>query len=181
VHILNSFTRSKAGAYIAPRIRSPAYLISAYTKRHALVTTFYTTVNMMRTIEDLSGLHHLSMNTANADPMLDVFSLTPDLRPYDPILPGSLCKPPVDPQLIPECSNKNVPKSALMQNLHDGAWWQAATKQFDFSKPDALDSEAFNRLLWKGVMGERRSYPTERSGKDLRGARSELLRSRKSE
>src|SRR5262249_51798914 len=134
-------------------------------------TTFYTTVSMMRTIEDLLGLHHLSMNTANADPMSDVFTLTPDLHPYDPILPGSLCKPPVDPQLIPECSNKNVPRSALLKDEHDGAGWQAATKQFDFSKPDALDSAAFNRVLWKGMMGESRRYPVERSGKDLRPGR----------
>jgi hypothetical protein len=36
---------------------------------------------VFRTIEDLLGLHHLSMNTANADPMSDVFALTADLRP----------------------------------------------------------------------------------------------------
>ena len=140
-------------------------MISAYTKRNALVHTFYTTVNMMRTIEDLLGLHHLSMNTANADSMSDVFNLTPDLQPYVPILPGILCGPPVDPKLIPECASKNTTRSAAVKDLHDGAWWQAATKRFDFSKPDALDSEAFNRVLWKGVMGEQRPYPVHRGGK----------------
>ena len=145
--------------------RSPAYLISAYTKRNAVVDTYYTTVNMMRTMEDILGLHHLSMNTANADPMSEVFALTPDLRPYDPVLPAVLCAPPVDPKLIPECADPNVVRSAMVKDRHDGAWWQAATNRFNFSRPDALDNLAFNRVLWKGIMGEQKAYPTRREGR----------------
>jgi DNA-binding beta-propeller fold protein YncE len=151
--------------------RSPAFVISAYTKRNALVHTFYTTVNLMRTIEDLLGLHHLSMNTANADPMSDVFTLMPDLRPYDPVVPGVLCAPPVNPKLIPECADPSAPKTSVVQQLHDGAWWQAATRQFDFSKPDSLDNEAFNRVLWKGIVG-RKPYPSRGSGRDLNAGHS---------
>jgi DNA-binding beta-propeller fold protein YncE len=145
--------------------RSPAYLISAYTKRNAVVHTYYTTVNMVRTIADILGLHHLSMNTANADPMSEVFALTPDLRPYDPVLPAALCASPVDPQLIPECADPKVLRSAFVKDLHDGAWWQAATSRFNFSKPDALDSVAFNRVLWKGIMGDQKPYPALRDAR----------------
>jgi DNA-binding beta-propeller fold protein YncE len=145
--------------------RSPAYLISAYTKRNAVMHTYYTTVNMMRTIEDILGLHHLSMNTANADPMSEVFALTPDLRPYDPVLPAALCTPPVDPKLIPECADPKVVRSAMVKDLHDGTWWQAATSRFNFSKPDAPDSVAFNRVLWMGIMGDQKPYPTRRDGR----------------
>ena len=83
--------------------RSTGYGISAYTKRHAVVHKFYNTINMIRTIEDLLGMNHLGMNDANAEPMSAVFNTVPDLTPYEPLLPGILCAPPVVPDLIPEC------------------------------------------------------------------------------
>ena len=49
-----------------------------------------------------------------------------------------------------------------MQSLHNGAWWANATRDFNFKRPDALDSGACNRLLWAGVMGER-PYPVHRA------------------
>jgi YVTN family beta-propeller protein len=142
--------------------RSPGYVISAYTKRHAVVHTFYNTLNMLRTIEDLLGLNHLGMNDANSDPMADVFSTTPDLTPYAAVLPGSLCQSPVDPALIPECKEASLPRTPPTPSLHDGTWWAKATANFNFKQPDAIDSASFNRLLWLGVMGDK-PYPTQRS------------------
>ena len=121
---------------------------------------------MIRTIEDLLGLKPLGMFDANAQPMDEVFNAEPDLTPYKAVLPGSLCKSPVDPKLIPECKNGSVLKTAAIEPLHDGSWWAAATKDFDFRRPDALNSEAFNRVLWEGVMGDK-PYPETRSGRDL--------------
>jgi DNA-binding beta-propeller fold protein YncE len=145
--------------------RSPGYVISAYTKRRTVVHTFYNTINMMRTIEDLLGMKHLSMNDANANPMSDVFDTVPDLTPYTPILPGVLCKPPVKNDLIPECKDPKVLRTRAIPSLHNGAWWANATRQFNFNRPDALDSAAFNRLLWRGIMGEDRPYPTRLSAR----------------
>ena len=56
--------------------RTVAHVISAYTKRHAVVSTFYTTVAMLRTIEDILGIDHLGLFDKNAAPMSDVFSRT---------------------------------------------------------------------------------------------------------
>lgn len=143
--------------------RSPGYVISAYTKRHAVVHTFYNTISMLRTIEDLLGLHHLGMNDANAKPMEDLFNTQADLTPYDFVVPGSLCQSPVNPDLVPECSQPNVLRTQPVTPLHDGAWWARETTQFNFHRPDALDSVAFNRLLWRGVKGENKPYPTRSS------------------
>jgi DNA-binding beta-propeller fold protein YncE len=143
--------------------RSPGYVISAYTKRHAVVHKFYNTINMLRTIEDLLGMNHLGMNDANADPMSDVFDIHADLTPYEPVLPGSLCQPPVSPNLIPECNGSSVLRTRAMPSLHDGVWWAKATEQFNFKRPDALDAGAFNRLLWRGIKGEDQPYPVRSS------------------
>jgi YVTN family beta-propeller protein len=139
--------------------RSPGYVISAYTKRHAVVHNFYNTISMLRTIEDLLGMEHLGMNDANAEPMSDVFTTEADLTPYTPVLPGSLCRPPVNPDLIPECKDASVLRTKAMPLLHNGAWWAKSTKQFNFKRPDGLDAEAFNRLLWRGIKGETKAYP----------------------
>ena len=146
--------------------RSPAFVISAYTKRNTVVHTFYNTMNVLRTIEDLLGLNHLGMNDANSDPMADLFMTVPDLTPYAAVLPGSLCAPPVASDLVPECQRASVQRTPAVKSLHDGAWWAKATQDFDFRRPDAIDSAVFNRLLWRGVMGDDKPYPTARSHQD---------------
>lgn len=152
--------------------RSPAFVISAYTKRSTVVHKFYNTINMIRTIEDLLGMNYLGMNDANSDPMSDVFTTRANLTPYNMVVPGSLCAPPVDPGLVPECHEASVPRTPAVTSLHDGEWWANATKNFNFKEPDALDAAAFNRVLWEGMMGSR-PYPAGRSGHHGSDARRE--------
>ncbi|GAC1420512.1 MAG: alkaline phosphatase family protein [Candidatus Velthaea sp.] len=135
--------------------RSLGYVISPYTKHGAVVSTTYTTVNMLRTIEDLLGVRYLGTNDANAFPMSDVFTGTPNLTPYAAIVPGSLCAPPVSPDLIPECSAPH-PTQARTQKvsmIHDGLWWATATAGMDFSVQDAVEPAAFNAILERGING----------------------------
>jgi DNA-binding beta-propeller fold protein YncE len=145
--------------------RAPAYVISAYTKRNTVIHTFYNTLNVIRTIEDLLGMGPLGMNDANSNSMSDVFMNEPDLTPYTAVLPGSLCAPPVKPDLIPECRQASVPRTEAVPSLHDGAWWAKETRNFNFRQPDAIDSAAFNHILWRGIMGDK-AYPSQRSVQD---------------
>src|SRR5258707_15145987 len=57
--------------------------------------------------------------------------------------------------------------SSIPKPTHDAAWWEARTKDFDFSQEDRVDPEKFNRVIWQGLMGDK-PYPTTRSGADLR-------------
>jgi DNA-binding beta-propeller fold protein YncE len=107
----------------------------------------------------------LGMFDANSDPMSDVFTSKPNLTPYTAVLPGILCAPPVNPDLIPECQLASVPRTKALPSLHDGTWWAKATRGFNFRQPDALDSAAFNRVLWHGTMGDK-PYPVRRARED---------------
>jgi len=156
--------------------RSLGYVISPYSKRGVTVSTNYNTVNVLRTIEDLLGIDHLNQSDANAAPMADVFTHTPDFTPYNVIIPGSLCAPPVDPNLVPACKSSSANISPKVRELHDAAWWAVKLKDFDFHDADRLDTEAFNRVLWEGTMGDV-PYPTVRSGLNLRRNRAQLLKS----
>jgi DNA-binding beta-propeller fold protein YncE len=143
--------------------RSPAYVISPYTTSGAVVSTNYNSTNMVRTIEDILGVHYLSIYDANAEPISDVFTKEPNLQPYTATIPGVLCQPSVDQNLVPECHNPGSrPVTAAVKPLHDGTWWAQATKGFNFKHPDRNDADLFNRILWKGIMGDDKPYPRTR-------------------
>jgi len=158
--------------------RSPGYVISAYTKRRQVVSTFYNTVSMVRTIADILGVDHLGLNDENAASMDDVFTTEPDFTPYDHAIPGNLLRPPVDPQLVTaaERSDPRVSQSTAIVLRHDGDWWAAQARSMNFNRPDAVEPVSYNRLLWRGIVGEAAPYPEERSRIDLRRNRMELLR-----
>jgi YVTN family beta-propeller protein len=130
--------------------RSPAFVISAYTRRGAVVHARYTTVGMLATIEDILGTGHLSMFDANASPMSDAFGGQADLDPYVAILPGDLCRPPVKRDLIPECRS-STPRTANRLPRKGAHWWIAQTRRMNFERPDAIDPRRFNRLLETGL------------------------------
>jgi hypothetical protein len=104
------------------------------------------------------------MNDANATPMSDAFIRKPNLASYSAIIPGILCLPPVDPALVPGCASaSNHVITPAVKPLHDGKWWAKATAGFNFKRPDLNNTDAFNRVLWRGIMGETKPYPGERS------------------
>jgi YVTN family beta-propeller protein len=131
--------------------RSIAFIVGPYVKQHALVSTPYNTVNMVRTIEDVLGLNPLNLNDATARSMADVFDIhepdwsytaTPSALLYNTQLP-----------LPPKAAGLRIPKQR-----HDVNYWAKVTKGLDFSKEDLVDEDQYNRILWKGIMG-RKPYP----------------------
>ncbi len=130
--------------------RTVAHVISAYTRAGAVIHDRYDTTSMLRTLEDILGIGYLGLNDANAAPMSTVFTTTPDLRPYDAVIPGVLCGPPVDPDLVPQCKQPGRRATRVVPSTHDGAWWAAATRGMDFSRPDRIDSARFNAILAAG-------------------------------
>jgi DNA-binding beta-propeller fold protein YncE len=157
--------------------RTIAYAIGAYVKQGAVVSTRYTTVNMIRTMEDILGMQPLGLNDGLQGPMTEVF--TRELKPwsYTPIVPQVLytttlpLPPPNSSNQLPAAKLRNTPA------LHDAAYWASKTKGFDFKHSDHLDVARFNRVLWEGMKGENVPYPTARSGRDLRANRDKLLAS----
>ncbi len=129
--------------------RSTAYIVGPYVKQHAIVSTRYSTVNMLRTIEDILGTDHLNLFDAYQRPMTNVFDLNQKDWSYQAtasaILKGTAAALDV-PGVAWADNDKLTP-------LHDSAWWAERTKGFDFSVPDHLPVEEYNRLQWEGVMG----------------------------
>jgi DNA-binding beta-propeller fold protein YncE len=157
--------------------RSPALIAGAYVKQSAVVSTHYTTVNVLRTIEDLLGMKPMGINDDVIEPMADVF--TTEYKPwtYTATVPEVLrsTQLPVGKGAVGNAAGAAT-SGAYAKPRHDAAYWAAKTKGMDFSVEDRVDPAKFNRIVWYGLVGDDTPYPAERSGIDLRENRRELLR-----
>jgi len=157
--------------------RSLALIAGAYVKQGAVASTRYTTVNMLRTMEDILGMGPMGINDDVIEPMADVFTTQAHAWTYTAIVPQILrsTKLPV-PGAASASRGASSNDFAYASPRHSAAYWAAKTRGFDFNVEDHIDSAKFNRILWRGLMGAKVAYPTMRSGRDLRENRKELLK-----
>ena len=140
--------------------RTVALVAGAYVRQNVVVSEHYSTVNMLRTIEEVLGLAPLGLNDAAVEPMTQVFERT--LRPwsYDARVPlvlrtTQLPLPPADPNA------KIDPRAARYAHpRHDAAYWADRTSGMDFSDADKLDTDRFNHILWEGMRGPSVPFPS---------------------
>ena len=136
--------------------RTVALVAGAYVKRGAIVHTSYNTINFIRTMEEVLGLSPMNLNDAIAAPMADIFNTTPSpwsftAAPSAYLYNTRLLLPPAPVGTI-------VPKPT-----HNAKYWARAMKGMDFSDADLVDPVEFNRILWKGMMGNK-PYPAGLAG-----------------
>jgi len=153
--------------------RSLAFIIGPYVKQGAVVSHAYNTVSMVRTIEDVLGVSHLSVHDAGVPPMTAAFDINENCSPISG--GGSSCwtysATPAQVlynTTLPLPNAGNVNKANLPRTTHDAAWWAAKTQGMSFRKEDLNDPAAFNRIIWEGMMGGK-PYPATRSGDTMRG------------
>jgi hypothetical protein len=151
--------------------RSTGYIVGPYVKHGQVVSTRYATINMLRTMEDILGLEHLSLHDAGVPPMTDVFDIRQGPNWTYSAVPSALLLATQLPIAKKGAALKAVPAA---RPLHDAAWWAEKTKGFTFVKEDLNDATSYNRVLWEGTMSG--PYPTARSGLDLRQNRARLLK-----
>jgi DNA-binding beta-propeller fold protein YncE len=148
--------------------RSIALFAGPFVRRGSLVSTRYTTVSLVKTIEEILGIGPVGLNDALASPMSDVFDRSATTWSYTAIVPHVLRStqlplPPDDQATIA------VPKRPM-------GYWKKAMAGQNFSGPDRVDPASFNHALWRGLKGDQ-PYPAVRSGADLRENRNHLLES----
>jgi YVTN family beta-propeller protein len=145
--------------------RTTAYVAGAYV-RNALVSTAYNTIDFVRTMEEVLGLQPMNLNDAVANPMTDVFNTVPNREWTFTAAPASILY----------CTNLPLPQPPQPCNnpTPDAKYWARVTRGMDFTDADRVDGGVFNRILWKGMMGDK-PYPATPTGKDLRQNREKLL------
>jgi len=138
--------------------RSLAFIVGPYVKQGAVVSDPYSTVTMLRTIEQVLGLPALGVHDAGVPPMTDAFNISQASWTYSAIPSAYLYN-----TSLPILNKFVVNRANVPQPTHNAAWWEAQTKGMDFSDADRNDPETFNRIIWKGMMGNK-PYPAKRTG-----------------
>jgi YVTN family beta-propeller protein len=131
--------------------RSPGYIVSPYAVQYGPTDhTYYTQVNMTRTIEQILGLAPLNQFDLIASPMYTDFTNTPNFAPWN-FVPN---KVPLD---------LGVTVQAEPVNELERQWRGAKKAMFagKMNKPDSEDPVTLNHLTWYEATGFERAYPGE--------------------
>jgi len=143
--------------------RTTAYVVGPYVKQNAVVSTHYNQVSMLRTIEDLFGAPHINLNTLYQRPMADVFNVSSSgAWTYSAVASRILATT----TLALADTGVQYAEGPDILPKHDTAYWDKATRGFDFSGADRVPVDLYNEVLWAGLM-EGKPYPTHRSGLKL--------------
>jgi DNA-binding beta-propeller fold protein YncE len=131
--------------------RTTAYVAGAYVKQGVVVSTLYSTLDFVRTMEEVMGVPQLNLNDTLARPMADIFNTAPSTWSFTATPSAYLYNTSLP--MPPKAAGLRVPKST-----HNAKYWARVTKGLDFSDADRVDPALYNRILWKGMMGNR-PYP----------------------
>ena len=118
--------------------RTTAYVVSAYTKRHAVISTQYNQTSLVRTMELMLGLPPMNQFDATATPMFDCFTNTPDFSAFAAVTNTT----PLD-ELNPapkKISDAQRRKDALV------------SARLPLDQPDQCPEDVLNRILWRATM-----------------------------
>jgi YVTN family beta-propeller protein len=124
--------------------RTVGLVISPYTKRGEVISTYYSQINMVRTIENILGLPPMNQLDLSAEPMADCFTEKPDLKPYQSVKSNI------------KADELNPP---LVSLAGDQLYWAKKSMEQDLEDIDRIDEDVFNRIIWHSVKGYDRPYP----------------------
>jgi DNA-binding beta-propeller fold protein YncE len=116
--------------------RSPLLVISAWN-RPGVYHPFANTTDVIRTIEEILGLASLSQFDGYGRPLRGIWADTADPRPFDALTPAQ------------SLEAVNPPRGRAARE----------SRRFDLSRADAIDDDAFSRVIWLAVKGEGVPYP----------------------
>lgn len=138
---------SQAGVDHIDGHRQPVLLWSPYAKAGAVVSTFYTQLNIVRTIEQILGLPPMTQMDLAAEPMFDAFTNKPNTAAYT-----------AQPNQIPlDTMNGAAPAPAAAKAMAQ-AWTAWSSKQ-DWSGPDRANPAQLNRADWYAAHQYTQPYP----------------------
>lgn len=118
--------------------RSPAFVISPYTKRRHIDSSLYSTTSVLRTIELILGLAPMSQFDAAATPMFGVLQAQPDLAGF----------------------TARTPRVDLGARNTATAWGAHESARFDFGEADRADDLTLNEIVWRSVKGANSPMPS---------------------
>jgi phospholipase C len=118
--------------------RTVGLVIGPYVRHHSVDSSFYTIINMFRTMEQILGLPPQNQFDLAAQPMFNAFTDKPDFTPYKS-LPNQI---PLDEMNPPLVALKGLQRELAKFSM-----------TIDTSEPDSAPADTLNRTIWHSVKG----------------------------
>ena len=117
--------------------RSPALVISPFSRRRAVDSTMYSTSGMLRTIELILGLPPMSQYDAAAMPMYNAMQPTPEAAPFTHL----------------------APRISLDEKNDSLAYGADASMRMNLADADMAPERELNEILWRSIKGANTTVP----------------------
>ena len=124
--------------------RSPAFVISAYNRKGALMHDFHNTVSLIRTLELCLEIAPMNFLDSNAAP-IDIFTDKPDLTAFRAELPEIAFD-----NFLPPPRSKTSAAYRRFYDLTDGQ---------NLKFPDLANARELNEIIWFSVRGDKSKMP----------------------
>jgi len=167
---------SQAGTDHVDGHRAPVQIISPWAQHGKVDSHYYTQITMIRTIEQILGIHPMNQKDTAATPMTAAFTNKPDYTPFTALPNRTSLTLGLSTANLPSCG-ADVPApqdpaaaaapTAKVPAAEQGtaAKWGAWKAQQKFTGPDAkADSaspEQMNRFSWYEAHDFKKPYPGE--------------------
>jgi hypothetical protein len=166
---------SQAGLDHVDGHRAPIQIISPYAQKGTVDSHYYSQITMIRTIEQILGIHPMNQKDSAATPMAAAFTKKPDNAPFSVVpnrtsltlgvSPQPTCGVDTpaaqDPKAAPAPTTAKVP--AAEQEI--AAQWEAWKAKQPFvgprAKADSANPEQMNHFSWYEAHGWTKPYPGE--------------------
>jgi hypothetical protein len=153
--------------------RGPAFVVSPYSAS-GVNDNYYTQLNMVRTIEQILGIHPMNQEDLAAEPMYAAFTNHPNYAPYGlqpnqipltlgaPGYPSTLTAVPAGAS--PAERRAFSPQGVVPANMRSvyaawQAWGSQQVAEHHFDGPDRVNPQLMDRFNWYASHDWRVAYP----------------------
>ncbi len=157
---------SQDGADHVDGHRAPIQVISPYAAHGKTVSTFYSQLNMVRTIQQILGAAPLNQKLAAATPMFDAFTKKPDFTPFTavknevPLTEGVATQPACGADTAAGAAPAAKVPAAQQATAAQWETWRTAQKFTGANPiPDSANPEQMNRYTWYAAHNWATPYP----------------------
>ena len=154
--------------------RGPLFVISPYAKTNTVNSTYYSQLNVVKTIEQILGIAPMNQEDRAAEPMAEIFTNTPNLKPFTalpnqiPLTYGLKVTTPTAgaPAAKAGATAQATPAVPTAMKSIAAQWQVWSTHQnFGGRKPtvDASNPALLNRLDWYTATSWVKPYPGDKT------------------
>jgi len=162
---------SQAGSDHVDGHRAPIQVISPYAQHGVVDNTYYTQINMIRTIEQILGIHPMNDKDSAATPMFDAFTNKPNDTPFTAVpnqtsltaglstLPTCGANVPAGTTTAATAASAAVPANMQSVAAQWATWLKSQRTTGPNAVPDYANPEQMNRYVWYQTHNWKTPYP----------------------